>query len=190
MYIYWALIFSKIDLYTIRRNTNGSLRYNRVIWIYSSVLFIIFYNIQKEKLCCFLSQSYIMHMHYWYLKWIHIFVFFVRIHPFWSQGSNFWTLLVDFWTLGSKWASSILHTFYIVQLYTVVLFFFLTNSFFVCLDVEYFFGYFFCFQYACFFDYFLLFKNFFHHLCIWKRNMRVRGKKLFNKNICFILREK
>ena len=38
---------------------------------------------------------------------------------------------------------------------------FLTNSFFVCLDVEYFFGYFFCFQYACFFDYFLLFKNFF-----------------------------
>ena len=33
-------------------------------------------------------------------------------------------LLVDFWTLGPKWASSILHTFYIVQLYTVALFFF------------------------------------------------------------------
>ena len=91
---------------------------------YTVVFFIIFYNIQKEKLCCFLSQSYIMHMHYWYLKWIHIFVFFVRIHPFWSQGSNSWTLLVDFWTLGSKWASSFLHTFYIVQLYTVALFFF------------------------------------------------------------------
>ena len=89
------------------------------------------------------------------------FCIFVRIHPFWSQGSYSWTLLVDSWTLGSKWASSFLHTFYIVQLYTVVLFFFLTNSFFVCLDVEYFFGYFFCFQYACFFDYFLLFKNFF-----------------------------
>lgn len=67
---------------------------------------------------------------------------------------------------------------------------FLTNSFFFVWMLNIFLGYFFCFQYAYFFDYFLLFKNFFHHLCIWKRNMRVRGKKLFNKNICFILREK
>ena len=148
---------------------------------------VFFYHILQHsegKIMLFLSQSYIMHMHYWYLKWIHIFVFFVRIHPFWSQGSNSWTLLVDLWNLGSKWASSILHTFYIVQLiHSGIILFWLILFF--CLDVEYFFGYFFCFQYAYFFDYFLLSKNFFHHLCIWKRNMRVRGKKLFNKNICF-----
>jgi hypothetical protein len=117
------------------------------------------------------------------------FCIFVRIHPFWSQGSYSWTLLVDSWTLGSKWASSILHTFYIVQLYTVVLFFFWLILFLFGCWI-FFLAIFFCFQYAYFFDYFLLFKNFFHHLCIWKRNMRVRGKKLFNKNICFILREK
>lgn len=79
------------------------------------------------------------------------FCIFVRIHPFWSQGSYSWTLLVDSWTLGSKWASSILHTFYIVQLYTVVLFFFWTNSFFFVWMLNIFFWLFFLFSVCIFF---------------------------------------
>ena len=55
-----------------------------------------------------------------------------------------------FLTLGSKWASSILHTFYIVQLYTVALFLFLTNSFFVWM-LNYFFWLFFLFSVCIFF---------------------------------------
>ena len=78
------------------------------------------------------------------------FCIFVRIHPFWSKESYSWTILVDFWTLGSKWASSILHTFYIVQLYTVALFLFLTNSFFVWM-LNYFFWLFFLFSVCIFF---------------------------------------
>ena len=188
MYVYWALIFSKIDLYTIRRNTNGSLQYNRVIWIYSSVFLSYFTTFRRKNYVVFFL-NFLYHASALLVPKVNTyFCIFVRIHPFWSKGSYSWTILVDFWTLGSKWASSILHTFYIVQLYTVALFFFWLILFLFGCWI--FFGYFFCFQYACFFDYFLLFKNFFHHLCIWKRNMRVRGKKLFNKNICFILREK
>ena len=189
MYIYWALIFSKIDLYTIRRNTNGSLRYNRVIWIYSSVFFIIFYNIQKEKLCCFLSQSYIMHMHYWYLKWIHIFVFFVGIHPFWSQGSNSWTLLVDLWNMGSKWASSILHTFYIVQLYTVALFLFLTNSFFVWM-LNIFLAIFSVFSMHIFLTIFCSLRTFFIIYVFEREIWELEGRNFSTKIFVFILREK
>ena len=118
------------------------------------------------------------------------FCIFVRIHPFWSQGSYSWTLLVDSWTLGSKWASSILHTFYIVQLYTVVLFFFWLILFLFVWMLNIFLAIFSVFSMHVFLTIFCSLRTFFHHLCIWKRNMRVRGKKLFNKNICFILREK